>query len=79
MMQRSITRGHVRQAILCGEVIEDYPQDKPYPSALLLAFVEERPLHVVVALDPASGRAHVITAYEPGVDRFEPGFRTRRH
>ena len=79
MMQRGITRAQVRQAILSGEVIEDYPHDSPYPSALLLAFAGERPLHVVVALDAASDYAYVITAYEPGLDRFEPDFRTRRH
>ena len=78
MMQRGITRGQVRQAILSGEAIEDYPHDRPYPSALLLALVGERPLHVVVALDAVSEQAYVITAYEPGLDRFEPDLRTRR-
>ena len=78
MMQRGITRRHALQVILGGEVIEDYPSDAPYPSALMLGFVEDRPLHVVVALDATSERAYVITAYEPGLDRFEPDFRTRR-
>ena len=78
MIQRRISRSEVRQTLLTGEVIEDYPHGKPFPSALMLAFVEERPLHVVVAFDAASERANVITAYEPGLDRFEPDFRTRR-
>lgn len=79
MMKRGITRSEVREVILSGQVIEDYPHDKPYPSALLMGLVGGRPLHVVAALDTASDRAHIITAYEPGLDRFEADFRTRRY
>ena len=76
--ERGITRAQVCQAILSGEVIEDYPQDRPFPSVLVLAFVGGRPLHVVVALDAAAAYAYVITAYEPGLERFQPDSRTRR-
>lgn len=78
MMQRGIRRDDVMKVLLSGEVIEDYPDDRPFPSALLFDMIESRPLHVVVALSPASQYAYIITVYEPDPDRFGPDFRTRR-
>jgi len=45
--------------------IEDYPADKPFPSALFFKPVGGRPLHVVLAFDSNGEKAYVITAYEP--------------
>ncbi|MFO7958629.1 MAG: DUF4258 domain-containing protein [Candidatus Brocadiia bacterium] len=78
MLQRGISRASVLRTLEQGEVIEDYPDDRPFPSALLLGFAEGRPLHVVVALDATSGYAHVVTVYEPDLEHFESDFRTRR-
>lgn len=36
MYQRSITAEEVHTVIQTGETIEDYPNDLPYPSRLLL-------------------------------------------
>jgi hypothetical protein len=60
-----------------GEVIEVYPTDRPYPSCLIL-HLEPEPVHVVAAADPAARICHVITAYRPDLEHFEPDFRTRR-
>ena len=68
----------VRETIITGEVIEDYPQDRPFPSCLILAWIECKPYHVVASVDATANIAYVITAYEPSLDRFEPDFRTRR-
>ena len=58
-IQRLFQPGMARDAVLAtiadGETIADYADDKPYPSRLLLGFVDERPLHVVVSLDESSG------------------------
>jgi hypothetical protein len=78
MVERGITRADVLSVVQGGEVIEDYPSDTPYPSALVLGFVGDRPLHVVVAFDRTRAYAHVVTVYEPDTDRFEPDLRTRR-
>ncbi len=78
MLERNISRADAREVILHGEVIEDYPADKPFPSALFFKSVGGRPLHVVVAFDSNGEKAYVITAYEPTLDKFEPDFRTRR-
>ena len=62
----------------CGQVIENYQDNVPYPSALVLGFSGGRPVHVVVALDASAPEAHIITVYEPSPDEFEPDWRTRK-
>lgn len=61
-----------------GETIKSYPDDRPYPSRLVLAMIAGRPLHVVAALDSATGRTYAITAYEPHPNLWEADFKTRR-
>lgn len=78
MQERGITREDVLAGLRGGEVIENYPDDVPYPSALVLGFVGGRPLHVVVALDIIAPEVHIITVYEPSPDEFEPDWRTRK-
>lgn len=78
MMERNISRGIVKNVLLTGEIIEDYPDDKPYPSALFLGWEGENPFHVVTAFDAESGYCFVITAYRPDLEHFEPDYKTRR-
>lgn len=78
MMERGISREMVKEVILSGEVIEDYPDDKPYPSALLLGWVKSQPIHAVVAFDSLTGWCFVITAYKPDLEHFESDYKTRR-
>lgn len=78
MVERGIGRTEIFGAILAGEVIEEYPDDSPYPSALLLGFAGGRPLHVVVSFDEAAPDTYIITVYEPSPDKFEPDWKTRR-
>lgn len=64
-MERRISRESVRTALLDGEIIEEYPDDKPYPGALFLGWVRGNPLHVVAAFDYKSNYCFIITAYNP--------------
>jgi hypothetical protein len=64
-------------AIHRGEVIEVYSADRPFPSCLILDVAHE-PLHVVAAIDPDTRVCHVVTAYRPDLDNFEPDYKTRR-
>jgi len=59
-------------------VIEDYPDDRPFPSRLLLGFPDERPLHVATARDEAARTVHVITVYEPDPLLWSGDYRKRR-
>lgn len=63
MFKRDILVEDIRQTIDMGEVIVEYPNDKPFPSFLILAFVNFRHLHVVVAHDERFDKCIVITAY----------------
>jgi len=68
----------VLEVILDGEVIEDYPEDHPFPSCLIFEMVWGKPFHVVISLDNQNQKAYIITAYIPTLDKFGPNFRTRR-
>ena len=76
MAQRAIGVGDVRLVLDAGEVIEDYPDDLPYPSALMLGWIGERPLHVVAATAP--NRKIIITVYEPDLSRWESDYKRRK-
>ncbi|RLB59072.1 MAG: hypothetical protein DRI34_03010 [Deltaproteobacteria bacterium] len=76
-LERGISREEIVDVLVKGEIIEVYGQDKPYPSCLML-YVAREVLHVIAALDDDAGICHVITAYRPDLEHFEPGFRKRR-
>lgn len=78
MFERGITTADVRSVIASGDTIENYPDDLPYPSRLMLGSAGERPLHVVVAINEDSARCYVITAYYPEPVWWDTEFRTRR-
>lgn len=75
---RNIAQGVIVEAIIKGDVIEDYPRDTPFPSCLMLAWIGDKPYHVVVSLDGGAEIAYIITAYEPTLEKFNPDYRTRR-
>ena len=78
MFERQITESTIKDVIVTGKVIEDYPADTPYPSCLMLGYSAKRPIHVVVAKNPADQSFIVITVYEPDSEIWEPGFERRK-
>jgi hypothetical protein len=63
MIKRSIDRAEVDEAVLSGEIIEEYPDDKYSPSCLIYGRTKSgRNLHVQLSIPPA---VVIITAYEP--------------
>ena len=77
MAQRNISVADVRNALTMGEIIEDYPNDTPYPSRLVLGWSGTRPIHVVAADNVVDQETIVITAYEPDPRQWTPDFRRR--
>ncbi len=73
LIQRGISVSDVIEAIMTGEVIEDYPDDYPYPSCLVLG---GNKLHVVCGI--GEGKLWIITAYRPTLDKWENDLKTRR-
>jgi hypothetical protein len=78
MVSRGTKRDEVLNVLLSGERIEDYPEDYPFPSALFLAWINKRPLHVVVAFSTGRKIVYIITVYEPSRTHFEDDFKTRK-
>ncbi len=61
-----IHEDEVHEAVLSGRIIENYPDDEPYPSCLIFGRTSlSRPLHIVCAFSGGENLAIVITAYEP--------------
>jgi hypothetical protein len=78
MFQRKIRKEAIFEVLISGEVLEEYPDDLPYPSRLIMGWYEGRPLHVVVAYDFEVRKEIVITAYEPDPDKWDHGLRRRK-
>lgn len=75
--QRGISIVDVIQCIKNGEIIEQYPDDYPYPSCLILGFsVNDKMLHVVVGSDLSC--LWIVTAYYPDPTKWESDFKTRK-
>ncbi|MFZ1474232.1 MAG: DUF4258 domain-containing protein [Anaerolineae bacterium] len=69
MARRAITDQEVTDAILNGEILEDYPDDKYSPSCLILGLTKQgRPLHVQCSAPP---RVRVVTVYQPDPKEWE--------
>jgi len=78
MYERDISVDDVTHVVGTGEIIEQYPDDLPYPSRLMLGFVGSRPLHVVAADNTADQETIVVTVYEPSPDMWDAAFRRRQ-
>jgi len=76
-VERNISEQEIREAGAGAEVIEDYPDDKYSPSALLLGFTAAgRPLHFQVSW-AETPLTKIITLYEPDPEEWTD-FRVRR-
>jgi len=78
MAQRRVTVSDIQAALDQGQRIEEYPNDHPFPSALVYYQCGTRLLHVVVAENTLENQAIIITVYEPDTETWEPDFRTRK-
>ena len=78
MFERRITAEDVEQVLATGEMIEEYPEDHPYPSRLVLGTLDNRPLHVVAADYTVAPESIIITVYEPELRQWAAGVRRRK-
>lgn len=68
MIKRSITRLEIEDAVISGEVIEEYPDDKYSPSCLIYGKTKNgRDVHVQLSLPPL---IIIITTYDPDPDEW---------
>jgi hypothetical protein len=78
MFERAITPEVIREVVAKGEIIANYPDDRPFPSALILGFDQARPIHVVAARNPATNECHVVTVYVPDPTLWDAAFKQRK-
>ncbi len=78
IFERELNKEWVLFVVQSGEIIEDYPDDVPFPSYLILGFIENTPLHVVLALDEESKICYIITVYIPNQNIWQNDYKTRR-
>jgi uncharacterized DUF497 family protein len=78
LFERNISIEDIKKVIENGDVIEEYSNDKPYPSYLIMGTFRGKPLHVVAADNKNQKVTIIITVYEPDEINWNPGFRKRK-
>ena len=68
----------IHHVLEIGEVIEEYSEDTPHPSRLMLGWCSGRPLHLMAAYDEEKQETIIITVYEPDPDKWELDFKKRK-
>ena len=75
--QRGIRTADIRNAVSTGENIEQYPEDYPFPSCLLLGSDQNgKMIHVCMSDEGTASR--IITAYYPDMNQWSADFRIRK-
>ncbi len=79
MFQRDISFEDIDQIYNNVEVIEEYPDDFPFPSCLVLGFNKSnKPIHMVFSVNQVEKTIIIITVYEPDKDIWEVSFKRRK-
>ena len=74
---RDIKMIDIKAGLYNGEIIEQYPDDFPFPSCLISGITnDKRHIHIVMSDEGTSSK--IITAYIPSVDKWEADFKTRK-
>jgi hypothetical protein len=76
MFERNVSTDELIAVISLGEIIEEYPDDDPCPSVLILGYIEAVAYHTVIAL--CRDHIRVITVYIPEQDKWIE-YRRRRN
>jgi hypothetical protein len=76
LIKRGISRNDVKHALESGEIIEQYPDDYPYPSSLVLGVSDsDERFHIVCGY--GENELWIITAYHPDLGEWTDDFRKR--
>lgn len=74
--RRGIMAKDVRIAVQNGEIIEQYPNDFPFPSCLICGKDDQgHVIHICMSDEGSSSR--IITAYYPDAGRWSEDFKIR--
>lgn len=78
MFQRGISPDVIERIAQEGSIIATYPDDKPYPSKLMLGFDGVRPIHIVMAVEPETKEYVIVTVYQPDPALWDETYSRRR-
>lgn len=78
MFERQISPEDVRAVVENGETIQEYLDDTPYPSRLVLGWKLQRPIHVVIADNESDNEKIIVTVYEPDPAQWTDDFKRRK-
>lgn len=74
-----LRKSQIEDALKNCVLVEDYHVvGRPLPDCLVLGFINEEPVHVVVALDEDFDRILIITVYKPSTERWGDGWKKRK-
>ena len=76
--QRFIARETIIRATESYEIVEAYPEDKYFPSYLLLGKHGDEAFHVLFGADIEGQNVRIVTAYFPSPKEWEVDLKTRR-
>ena len=78
IFERGLRASEAVRIIEEGETIRSYLDDSPYPSFLLLGYIDGRAIHLLVARDPDTLRCIVVTIYQPDPDLWDAEHKRKR-
>jgi len=73
--ERNMLIDDILNSIIYGEIIEEYKDDYPYPSCLIMGKYGDRVIHSVCSF---SEPVYIITAYEPDLNVWNEDYKTRK-
>jgi len=76
MFERNVSTDDIIAIISSGEIIEEYLDDEPCPSVLIMGFIDAVAYHTVIAL--CRDHIRVITVYIPEENKWIE-YRRRRN
>lgn len=75
--ERGILVKDILNAVLTGEIIENYPDDFPFPSCLVCGKSSKGEV-IHVCMSNEGNASKVITAYIPNTEKWEADLKTRK-
>ena len=77
LLQRNISQEDIENAILNGEIIEEYENDYPYPSCLVYGIsLNNNIIHIVCGVN--DDELWIITAYYPDKEKWDNSLKIRK-
>ncbi|MES0335584.1 MAG: DUF4258 domain-containing protein [Candidatus Magnetobacterium sp. LHC-1] len=60
------------------EIIEEYDENRYFPSYLIYTEYRYEVIHILIAVDRENCNVRIVTSYKPTIKKWEIDFKTRR-